>query len=400
MRRHWATLRRMSKPVPSVAYLVRHVHHYREPFYLGLSETMKSRGVEFDLLYGQPGTHDQGKNDATTPEWALFRKNRILDIRGQELIYQPWFRELFTRDLVIVEQASRLLINYLLIARRALGRGPRIAMVGHGSNLASNPSRFGEALKRGYTGRLDWFFAYTDGAKQRLVDSGFPAARITAFQNTLDMSALKADLASITEADISKFRAENKMDREHLVLSLGSLYPDKRPDLMVAIGDKLNAANARSNVLVVGSGPDQDMIAGAANQRPWMTYKAAAFGREKALALAASDVLLVPGVAGLVVLDSFAAGLPLMSAHMKHHPPETEYVRPDVNGLMLAEGATAEDFALALDGVLESPERLQEIARAASASGDVLTIDNMIRNFADGIGQVLGASELATLDVR
>ena len=189
------------------------------------------------------------------------------------------------------------------------------------------------------------------------------------------------------------------MDRQHLVLSLGSLYPDKRPDLMVAVGDKLNAANARTNVLVVGSGPDQDMIAGAASQRSWMTYKEAAFGREKALALAASDVLLVPGVAGLVVLDSFAAGLPMMSAHMKHHPPETEYVRPDVNGLMLDEGATAEDFALALDDVLESPDRLQEIARAASASGDILTIDNMIRNFADGIEHALSGSELAMLDV-
>ncbi len=384
----------MTKPVPSVAYLVRHIHRYREPFYLGLSDLLEERGIGFDLLYGQPGIHDKGKNDAATPEWASFRENRILGIRGQELIYQPWFRDLATRDLVIVEQASRLLINYLLIARRAIGRGPLIAMVGHGSNLASNPSRVGEALKRQYTSRLDWFFAYTDGAKQRLVDQGFPADRVTAFQNTLDMSALKADLASITGAEIRQFRADNGMDREHLILSLGSLYPDKRPDLMVAIGDTLNATNSRTNMLVVGSGPDQDMITSAADQRPWMTYKKAAFGREKALALAASDVLLVPGVAGLVVLDSFAAGLPLMSAHMEHHPPETEYLRPDVNGVMLDEGATAVEFATALDGLLSSPQRLQQIGRAARASGDVLTIDNMISNFASGIVQALGRGEV------
>lgn len=379
----------MSSASLSVAYVVRHVHHYREPFYRGLKVALEEQGIHMDLLYGQPGINDENKNDWTMPEWGTYRESRILNLRGQEIIYQPWFRELLTRDLVVVEQASRLLLNYLLIARRALGRGPRITMAGHGQNLNTTPSAIGEALKRRYTTRLDWFFAYTEGSKDKLAKSGFPAERITAFQNTLDLDPLRADIASVTSEEVAAFRAELGLTRQNLVICLGSLYPDKRPDLMVATADALNKARSDVDVLVIGSGVDEEIVRSAAAERPWLAHRSAAFGHDKAVALAAADFVLVPGVSGLVILDAFVACLPVVTAATAHHPPEIDYVVSGENGIVLPEGTGADEFAAELGRIIDSPAQATRLGTAAGATGDTLTIDNMISLFAGGIGQAL-----------
>ena len=97
---------------------------------------------------------------------------------------------------MIVEQANRLALNYLLLAARPAG-GPRVAFFGHGANLQGNPASLREHWRRILARTPNWWFAYTDGTADRVLSAGFPANRMTVVQNAVDTSGL-------TELDIPK----------------------------------------------------------------------------------------------------------------------------------------------------------------------------------------------------
>ena len=379
----------MSVDDPQVVFLMRHVHHYREPFYRGLKDRLSNDGVKFELVHGQPSPAESTKNDSLMPDWSTFVPNKILSVADRELIYQPILRLVQDKDLVIMEQASRLLVNYPLFLRHAAGRGPELALVGHGANLASSPNPAGEMVKRAYTSQVDWFFGYTDTTRDLLHKAGFAQDRITIFQNTLDMTGLRQDLDDIGAAELNNYKRAQGIDGSRVVLVLGSLYDDKRPDLIVPTAELMRESNGDVTFLVIGSGPSSDLLREAATSRPWIKLKEAAFGREKALALKASDAMLVPGVAGLVILDCFAAGLPLVLAKNPHHPPEIAYLESGSNSIVLPD-PTPGGFANALGGLLADQDRSNRIGEAALETGSGLTIEGMVNRFADGVLSALG----------
>lgn len=380
----------MSRPRPSVAFLMRHVHHYREGFYAGLDQELGRRGIDFDLIHGQPSPGEASKNDSLHPEWALLRKNRILQVGPVELIYQPVFRESSTYDLVLVEQASRLVVNYALQLQHLLHRGPAIGLVGHGANIAASPNIWGERFKSSTLRRSDWFFGYTEGTRERLISAGYPSDRITIFQNTLDTTSLRDQLDTVGTGDVAEFRQRMGLKHRHLVLTLGSLYPDKRPELVSLTSAEVTETRSDVDFLIVGSGPSEETIRAAASRDSHVHIAGPLFGRDKAVALAAADLLLVPGVAGLIVLDSFVAGLPIVTSSNEHHPPEVDYLVPGTNCSILPGGDPAA-FAVEIRRLLDDPAERDRLGANAVESGRPLTVDNMVQLFADGVENALGS---------
>src|SRR5258706_14380159 len=109
---------------------------------------------------------------------------------GRHLVWQRVRRRARGADLVVVEQASRLIVNYLLLAKRRFG-GPKVAFWGHGIALdRSSASRMGEAVKRKMAPRADWWFCYTEGTARRLEAVGVRPDRMTVVQNAIDVQEL------------------------------------------------------------------------------------------------------------------------------------------------------------------------------------------------------------------
>lgn len=370
--------------------MVRYINHYREPFYRGLGDALDSRGIDFEMIHGSPSASEAVKKDSVTPDWTTIVENRVFQAGNREFVHQPVMGLLTKKDLVIVEQASRLLLNYRLLLRRRLRGGPAVALIGHGANLAATPSRSGEAAKRLLTQRIDWFFAYTEGTKRLLEANGFPAEHITVFNNTLDLRELRAQVDSVTEDEVSEFRAQHGIGTSPLILTLGSLYPGKRPDLAIETGALLASRGTDAHLMLIGSGELEGTIRQQAAREPWLHHIDAAFGRDKALALRAADALLIPGVAGLVVLDGFAAGLPIITAMNDHHPPEIDYIDHRRNGLIV-EHQTSETLADSIANVLADVTLRSQLGSAARETGSLLTIDGMIERFADGVVDALAS---------
>src|SRR6202000_1466341 len=84
------------------------------------------------------------------------------------LSWQPVLRYIRGHDLVIVEAANRLLINYFLIILRPVWKF-KLGFWGHGRNLQAPPDSPGNKFSAMFIKKCDWWWAYTNGVKKFLI---------------------------------------------------------------------------------------------------------------------------------------------------------------------------------------------------------------------------------------
>ncbi len=72
-------------------------------------------------------------------------------------------------------------------------------------------------------------------------------------------------------------------------------------------------------LVVIGKGPEADFIETAAAQHEWIHFVGPKSDDEKVPYWALSKLLLMPGLVGLVVLDSFALGVPMITTDYPYH---------------------------------------------------------------------------------
>ena len=127
-------------------------------------------------------------------------------IAHRELVWQPCSpREFESADLVIVEHANRLLLNYRLLAAR--GEGRRVAFWGHGANFQAPAEHAGkDGLKRNLARTADWWFAYTNGGARLVESYGYPRDRVTVVNNSIDSRGIADAIARLSD-EKSRLRA-------------------------------------------------------------------------------------------------------------------------------------------------------------------------------------------------
>lgn len=375
-----------------VIILQRVMPHYRLPFFRRLRENLAARGIDLAVLYGdeRPGTLP-----ATVPldePWATWLRNRYLKVGRRELVWQPALRQLQDSDLVIVEQSSRLLVNYLLLARSG-GRRAKIAYWGHGQNFQAGGSRFDQAhhrWKNAITRRADWFFAYTDRSLEPLRTAGFPAERVTVVNNAIDSGRLQAARDALTVGELERLRAELGLQGGAVALYCGAMYREKRLGFLIEACEEIRRLLPDFRMIFVGGGPDQGLVEAAASRNDWMRYVGPKFATEAVPYFALSKALLLPAGIGLAIIDAFALGVPLLTAALPGHGPEIAYLEPGVNGEISDPDPGA--YAAMVVRYLTSPERQESYGRACRAAAARLTIDAMAERFAEGIAACLRTS--------
>lgn len=374
-----------------VLFVLEWMPAYRIEFLASLHEELRARGHSLTVAHGNPTSAMARRGDARSPRSALYRPNRSIQVGRRALIWQPWRDEALRSDLVVVNEGSRLLLNYWLIAQQLRDRS-RVAFWGHGANLdALNQSRLAETVKRGLYRLPHWWFAYTEGSKQRIVELGFPADRITVVQNAIPTESLQRQIEAVREHGVESLRTELGLDSGPLGLFLGSLYPSKRLEFLLEAADRVAAARSDFSLVIAGDGPDREKLAADVASRSHVRMVGRVDGERKALLLKAADVLLVPGAVGLNVLDGFAAGIPIISTAAQTHGPEIEYVENGANGQILPAGAFPADYAAAVLELFNDPTLLTRLQHGASQSARAFTCGAMVRRFADGIEGALAA---------
>ena len=368
---------------PRVVCVQRRLTHYRVPFFEQLRLKLTERGIDFALVHGQAAPSELSRKDGGHVPWALEVATHYG--LGERVCWQNLAHHLAGCDLVILTQENRLLYNLLATSLR---HPSRLAFWGHGRNFQSaHPAGLRERFKARLARRVDWWFASTDLSARHVVELGFDADHVTAVNNAVDTSELQASCAVVSDADVTALRARWQLGDGPIGLFIGSLYADNRIDFLIAAAGELVQRVPGFRLIVVGAGPAAGLLRELAATRPWLHAVGARLSHDKAVCLRAARLMLNPGLVGLGILDSFAAGLPLVTTDCGLHSPEIAYLDNGVNGVMTRDNLPA--YVQACAHLLSDSAAWQEMAGRALASAGEYTLDDMTERFVLGIQAAL-----------
>jgi L-malate glycosyltransferase len=345
---------------------------YRVPFFEQLRPRLQEEDVKLRLLYGRRKSAAPTADDERTLDWAEeLRVKRVTLPKARVATWQPVLRQTWGADLVIVEHAAKHLVTLPLLGGQITRAGPRLAFWGHGANLQAirRDSRV-ERAKWWAARKAHWWFAYTQGSADRIERIGFPVARITVVNNTVESTPPTSPPTA----------------REPLTcVYVGALYSEKRISFLLDAGRALAELVPGFRLVVLGSGADRPLVEAAVPGAEWLDYRGATFDDDKAAVLAGSSLMLMPGLVGLAIVDAFVYGCPLVTTEQPFHSPEVEYLHDGDNGVMLARESTPLEYAEAVAALLEDSDRLAALRDGCARSAAELTMSAMVDRFARGV---------------
>ncbi|UZR92739.1 glycosyltransferase family 4 protein [Chondrinema litorale] len=364
---------------------------YRVAFFNKLKNRLSENNIELDLIYGNGSKEELLKKDKVDIPWAKSRNNKIFNIAGKEVYWQPVLNDLPGYDLVIAEQANKLLVNYLLNIKRNFS-SQKFAYWGHGKNMQAEGKALGNIYKKFFQNKCDWWFAYTASVKEYLKENGFPEEQVTIVQNAIDATELQNQYNDVTPEELLALKESLNINSNHVGIYCGGMYPEKRLPFLIEACDKIREKVDDFTMIFIGAGIDQEIVKEAAENRDWMHYVGPKRGKEKAVYFRLSDVFLMPGLVGLAVLDAFNTQTPMVTTDYEYHSPEIEYLQHGTNGLI-----TENNLESYVDNVLSifTNNNLQStLIEGCTVASELYTIEVMVENFASGIEKALNITPL------
>lgn len=363
---------------------------YRIGFFVNLKSRLLELGIELDVFFGEPESDWKLRNDQSELDFGKMLPTKQIRFLGRTLLSKDISKidGIENYGLVIVEHAVRNLETYKL-----LFRGIPLAFWGHGRTYTQRALPILESLKTLLAKKGSWFFAYTAGGADYLARKGYASDQITVLNNTIDTTELAEQLSRVTDEEVVKLRRQVLGEATDVALYLGALDKSKRLDFLIQALDQVAASKPGFRLVVVGDGPERHKVELASSTRPWMYVAGSKLGAEKALYLRAADVLTIPGRAGLVVIDSFCAQVPIVTTTDPYHPPEFEYLIAGRNALIA--DLVAADYSKAVLKGLDSAFA-KALKNGCSESAEKYSIDDFVENFSQGILNFFKRSEKKT----
>lgn len=369
--------------------IYKYLPQYRLSFFEQLSALCAQSGVDLKVIYGDPGKEDSLKGNSVDLDSGIFRANRFFRLGRTELTWQPVLSELRDADLVIAEQASKLLVNYPLLIGQILGR-QKFAFWGHGKNFQTDePGGIRERFKRWMLPLPHWWFTYTEGTAKYIEAAGFPRERITVVYNTIDSQRLTDERTGISFDEISEIRERLGIASDNVCIYIGSMYPEKRIEFLLEACRHIKQRIPDFTMVFLGAGSSDGPVKQFCSQNAWVKFPGSAFGRDKVKYSAASRLMLMPGLVGLAIIDSFALQVPIVTTAVPWHSPEIEYLKNDSNGIIVAPMDDVELYAATVAELLTDHDRRSRLVDNCRKSASVYTTERMVGCFFEGIVQSL-----------
>jgi 1,2-diacylglycerol 3-alpha-glucosyltransferase len=197
-----------------------------------------------------------------------------------------------------------------------------------------------------------------------------------------------------TGVDVDGIRASVRIDPRpgaawppdtRVVVSLGRLAPEKRPELVLDAFERIVGKDGRAGLLVIGGGPSEDELRerAAASSLAGRVALTGQVPRTEALArLAGGDLFLFVSrteTQGLVLAEALAAGLPAVAVD---GPGVRDSVRDGIDGIIVAaEPAVSlvDRLAAAVMAVLADEPLRTEMAARARSDADRFAVERRVR---------------------
>jgi glycosyltransferase involved in cell wall biosynthesis len=202
--------------------------------------------------------------------------------------------------------------------------------------------------------------------------------------NSIDTKGFEAALRNVDERTEASLReAMNIPSNAAVGLFCGGLNRRKHVPFLLDAAIRIRSALPQFHLLIVGDGPDEALVRKAAATNSWIHYVGPSYGQDRAKYFAISDVMLMPGLVGLAIVDAFCASLPLVTTDIPIHSPEIAYLEAGKNGLITVFDVAA--FAKETVSLLRDTPRLSQMSETARGSRAELSVESMAHRFAGGI---------------
>lgn len=372
----------------TVVILQEYVPQYRNAFFERLITLGAEDSIHIKVAAGRPNASQNMRQDQVDAAFVLPIKQREFRVGSYRFVLRNTRPATRDADLIVMEQARRNIDAYALLF--SPWRRRKICLWGHGRDFVRRPSRLSRALMARLTTAADWFFAYTEGSRAAVVAAGFPADKTTVVNNSIDTDELQKQMADISSEEIAAFRRKYDLTTS-TALFMGGLDESKRLPFLLEAGRRAHRKDADFRLVVIGSGDQKAYVESTASKEPWLTYLGPRFGKQKALAIASSAILAMPGRVGLIAVDSFAAGRPIVTTTWPWHGPEFEYLIDGRTSLMSVDDEEA--YANAVVALLNDKERLTAMQQWCRDSMAEYSIDAMASRFFRGIQMALASTQ-------
>lgn len=339
----------MKTPSRRVAVVYQHLPHYREPVFRLMSE---SADIEYHFLaspYGEngirtvprghlPHTHD------LTNRWIgpfLVQCGLLTSlwrIRPHAIIFLGDFRYLTTWINAVIQRACGVRVYFWTQGWRRTETEPRAT------------------IRRVFYRLAHHLFVYGSRSRALGIDAGFSPDRITAIGNS-----------QITTADLECIPTHRAVADELRIGAVMRLNPNKKVTQLADIAAALTRRGLTTHVHVAGEGTESSALvsACAAAGVPLRTYGGIHSEQDLAAFYAELDVCVIPGAAGLSVLQALSHGRPVVTNDtLTTQGPEVEAIVTDTTGNLVSEDNTRE-FA---EAIARWGERLNNDDAAVAAA--------------------------------
>ena len=362
--------------------------HYRVAFFDLLREDLERNGITLRVSYGGVPPFAKGRGGDDQLDWATQLEEHSVAVGGRTINWRKTSPEAIDSDLLILEDGLRNVDTYAYLARR---RGSKLtAFWGHGRTRDRSVTEVEARIKRTLVNRGDWFFAYTAGVAADLASDGFDPYRITVLTNTFDVESLSAARDAVSPAEAETFRSAHGLTAGHTALFLGGVSESKNIATLVESARLVSARDPEFRVVVAGDGPLRGLIDQVAVPNgPFVPVGSAFDDRLKATIGSACELMISPGLVGLVAVDSFALGLPIVATSEWHQAPEFEYLEHNRNCLLTP--ATTTDFADSILRLINDSELRLRLRSNCLAEAAEYRLADMVERFSAGVLAALDA---------
>ena len=362
---------------------------YRSDFFNSLKEELLKNDIELEVIYGKDSYINALKKDEVEIEWAKYIPNKFFKIGKTELIWQPCLKDIKGKDLVIVDNANRFLINYYLIFARKYSKY-KFAFWGHGRNLQDKVNSWPNKFKYLFLNKCDWWFAYTSLSKKILLSKKYPLNRITVVQNAIDTFSIRKFYAEINESEILDIQKELGINDSLTAIYCGAMYPEKNFDFILETCYRVKLEIPNFHMIFMGSGIEANKVIEASKSIDWIHYVGSKFGNDRVKYFKASQIQIMPYYVGLGIVDSFTLETPIITTSNPFHGPEIDYLENGINGIMTNDNI--DDYYTKIVETLRTGSYLNLI-EGCKLSAQKITLEAMVDNFKEGILSCLNTAK-------
>lgn len=371
-------------PKPKVALIQRFVPHYNLLFYRKLAASSR---YDWDFLFdAHPGGGESGlASDASTLLPTRPIRNSYLGPVVWQHGVERWLRQ--NRYRAVVFELGWQIISNPWLVRCAHQCGTTVIPWTKGSAESGRPRPWWrQQLERRFINQCDAILAYGQVSSRYFQAYGYPVARISVAQNTVDVRNIVLNV-SANRDKAARLREKLKLPPNEVVFgNLGRLVPQKHVDQIIEAFAAVRGQGLKAQLVIAGDGPERatlEALARTVGVEQSVHFCGRIPESEVGGYFQLFDVFVSAYSAGLAVMEAMAHGIiPLIT-------PE---VRPEIE--LIVDGRTGfitRDFSVAglQDGLRRSAAAVQQGAAIGQNAQTLVlaeaTMEKMVTAFDEAI---------------